>query len=279
MRCHRLVLIPLACAALLTFSGAAFAVQEPAPGPENAEELAKQLANPIADVMRLPMKLSYVDGLGASDDDSFYLDVLSVHPFSLGANWNLVTRTSIRYSFDQPALTPLSDGDSGFGDLKSSLYFTRKDPRRESLIWGVGPALQLPTATEDNLGADQWGFGPAAVGLLQRGQWTFGAQGNHVWGISHLGSEDHPDLNVTYFEPFASYVTRTAWTFTVNSDATYDWEGSDTSMPVNFLISKFARTAGTPIQVSFGVTYFLEESDGGPEGVGFSIVVTPVLVL
>lgn len=276
MRAHHLIRLPLVGAILVASAGAAGAMQEPGV-PEEAEALSKQLANPISDLMRLPMQLNYVDGIGAADENNFILDFEPVIPFSLGESWNLITRSSISYSFDQPVVSPLGDGDSGFGDLVTSLYFTRKDARLDSLVWGVGPAFQLPTATEDNLGADQWGMGVAGAGLIQRGQWTFGALGRQVWGIAHLGSEDHPDLNVGYLEPFVTYVTRSAWTFSANSEFSYDWEQSDTVLPLNVLVGKFLRTGGTPIQMSLGLTWFVAEADGGPEGLGFSLLVTPVI--
>jgi len=275
MCAHHLIRIPLACAAVLGLAAAAGAMQDPPPGADDKEELSKWLANPISDLMRLPMTLNYADGIGASDDNSVSVDFEPVIPFSLGERWNLVTRTSISYYLDQPVSTPLGDGDSGFGDVLTSLYFTRSNPRLGGIVWGAGPVFQLPTATEDNLGADQWGAGLAGTVLWQRGQWTFGALGHQVWGVAHLGSENHPDLSVGYLEPFASYVTRSAWTFTAKSEAAYDWERSDTVMPLTVLAGKFLSTE-TPLQLSLGVTWYVAEADGGPEGLGFSLVVTPV---
>jgi hypothetical protein len=62
----------------------------------------------------------------------------------------------------------------GLGDTVQSLFFSPREPGPRGWIWGVGPALLLPTATEDVLGADQWGAGPTGVVLKQQGPWTYG---------------------------------------------------------------------------------------------------------
>jgi hypothetical protein len=47
-------------------------------------------------------------------------------------------------------------------------------------IWGVGPALLIPTATDDLLGSGKFGLGPTVVVLKQNGGWTYGALVNHL---------------------------------------------------------------------------------------------------
>ena len=33
-----------------------------------------------------------------------------------------------------------------------------------------------------------------------------------------------PDIDATFLQPFLSYTTTDAWTFTLNTESTYDWE-------------------------------------------------------
>jgi hypothetical protein len=61
----------------------------------------------------------------------------------------------------------------------------------------------LPTATDDALGTGQWGAGPTAVGLRQRGPWTYGLLANHLW--SFAGEGGRPDVNQTYLPPGGRY--------------------------------------------------------------------------
>ena len=44
-----------------------------------------------------------------------------------------------------------------------SLFFSPVAPTASGWIWGVGPVLLIPTASDPTLGAEQWGLGPTAV--------------------------------------------------------------------------------------------------------------------
>ena len=78
-------------------------------------------------------------------------------------------------------------------------------------MWGAGPVFLLPTATDDLLGAEKWGVGPTAVALKQEGPWTFGALANHIWSVA--GDSNRVDISNTFLQPFMSYTTKTAMTF------------------------------------------------------------------
>ena len=63
---------------------------------------------------------------------------------------------------------PGAGSQFGLGDVNISLFFSPRAPSN-GVIWGVGPVLYLPTATDDLLGADKWGAGPAVIVLTMRG--------------------------------------------------------------------------------------------------------------
>jgi hypothetical protein len=51
----------------------------------------------------------------------------------------------------------------GLGDINHSVYFS---PGESGLvIWGIGPSLAIPAATDKKLGTQKWSAGPAAVAL------------------------------------------------------------------------------------------------------------------
>jgi hypothetical protein len=60
----------------------------------------------------------------------------------------------------------------GLGDVQPSLFLSPAQPGK--LIWGMGPVLQFPTATDDSLGQGKWGAGPTAVALVMHGPWVSG---------------------------------------------------------------------------------------------------------
>src|SRR5260370_40449885 len=72
-------------------------------------------------------------------------------------------------------------GEYGLGDMQPTFFISPK--KRGKLIWGVGPVLQLPTATNRFLGQGKLGMGPSTVVLTQRGHWTLGLLENDLWSV------------------------------------------------------------------------------------------------
>ena len=115
-------------------------------------------------------------------------------------------------------VAPIGD-ESGLGDSLASFFFSPKAPTAGGWIWGAGPALSLPTATEDVLGIEKWGIGPTGVALKQEGAWTYGMLANHVWSFADDGDRD--SYNRSFLQPFLTYTTATATSFTVQTESTY----------------------------------------------------------
>ena len=128
----------------------------------------------------------------------------------------------------------------------------------------AGPVGLYPTATEDVLGGEQWGAGPTALALTQRGPWTVGTLVNHIWSVD--GEDDRADVNMTLIQPFLSYIVqKTKTTFGLNSESTYDWEGEAWAIPVNMTISQMFKIGPQIMQLQLGARYWAESPDGGPQ--------------
>jgi hypothetical protein len=235
-------------------------------------ELAQQLANPVASLVSVPFQLNYDDGIGAAGDGSrTLLNIQPVIPFSLGNDWNLISRTSVPFVY-QTDIFPGAGSQTGLGDVVQSLFFSPKAPTAGGLIWGVGPVFLLPTATDDLLGTGKWGAGPTGVVLTQRGPWTIGGLANHIWSVA--GDDDRPEVNRTFLQPFVIYTTATAWSFTLQTESSYDWETEEWSVPVNAIASKLTRVGGVPVSFSGGLRYWADSPAGGPEGWGIRLGAT-----
>jgi hypothetical protein len=115
-----------------------------------------------------------------------------------------------------------------------------------------------------------FGIGPTVLALRQEGPWTVGMLANHLW--SYAGDDARAEVNATFLQPFASYITPTRTTFTLSSESTYDWTGDQWLVPMNFTISQLFRIGGQPLQAFVGGRYYLESPTGGPEwGLRFGI--------
>ena len=238
-------------------------------------ELAQELSNPIADLITVPIQMNYDRDIGPQDDGwKLQTNIQPVIPFHLNDKWNLITRTILPVIY-QDDILPGSGSDFGLGDINLSLFFSPKESASGGLLWGAGPVLLFPTATEKLLGAKKWGAGPAAVALTMRGPWTVGMLANHVW--SYAGDSDRPDISNTFLQPFAAYTWPSAWTVSVQSESIYNWKTEKWSVPVNAAVSKLVRWGKLPVSLQAGVGYWVESPDAGPEGFRFRLQANFVL--
>jgi hypothetical protein len=241
----------------------------PALAQDESGDLAMQLANPIASLRTLPIQLNYDDRIGQNDDGSVWkMNIQPVIPFSLNEDWHLISRTimPILYQQDIPAR---GNDEFGIGDILQSSFFSPDKPTKNGWILGAGPVMLFPTASDDSLGAGQWGLGPTVVALKQEGPWTVGGLGNHLWSVGGWG--DRGDVNLTYFEPWVSYTTKANTTISLSAETNYDWNSEDWSVPLLFTLEKLLQIGEQNVQIGGAVKYWAESPTGGPQGLGFRL--------
>jgi len=239
---------------------------------ESAQELAKKLSNPVAALISVPLQLNYTQNIGPVDNGTqWVLNVQPVIPISINEKWNLISRTILPV-VSQDDIYPGAGNQFGIGDTTQSLFFSPKAPTASGLIWGVGPVFLLPTGSDDLLSGEKWGAGPTAVLLKQKGPWTIGFLGNHIW--SFAGSDNRSDINSTFLQPFVSYTTPKAITYAFNTESTYNWETSQWSVPLNFTVAKMTRIGKQLVSFTGGAGYYVESTDNGAKGWKIRAVVT-----
>ena len=238
-------------------------------------DLAQKLANPLANLISLPMQMNIDQDLGPGNDGTkVATNVQPVIPFDFSDGWNLISRTIVPIVY-QDDVYPGAGSQFGLGDVNLSLFFSPKAPTAGGFIWGVGPVLLLPTATDSKIGGKKWGAGPAVVVLTTRGPWTLGALANQIW--SFAGSGDRPDISSAFFQPFVAYNTPAAWTVSVQSETSYNWNTERWAVPVNVSVAKLVRFGKLPVSLQAGVGYWLKSPPAGPEGIRYRLQVSLVL--
>lgn len=243
---------------MLTFAPTLFAQEAAKDEHAAAAELAKKLANPLASLISVPIQNNFDWGAGPTGDGFQYKAVIEpVIPIKLSEDWNLISRTIFPFIYQEKVVNISSQG--GLSDTLQSLFFSPQKPGPGGLVWGAGPALQFPTATDDLLGTEKWSAGPTAVVLKQTGGWTAGVLAYHVW--SYAGESGRQDVNSTFLQPFLSYTTKKHTTFSLNTESTYDWANSQWTVPLNLAVAQLVRIGKQPVQFQLGVRYYAEKPD------------------
>lgn len=241
-------------------------------GAEDGAGLAKQLSNPVANLISVPLQLNVDDGVGRTNGTRTQLNVQPVIPFALNEDTNIISRTILPFT-SQSHVTGEDESQAGIGDTVQSFFYSPKKPTENGLIWGFGPVLLLPTGTDNALSGKKWGAGPTGVVLKQSGPWTYGALANHIW--DYAGQENRKSVNATFIQPFFSYTTTEAISFSFNSESTFDWTDNEWTVPVNFNITKVTKFGNQVVQFGGGLRYWLHSPDDvGPEGLGVRLDLT-----
>jgi len=239
-------------------------------GEDETAELARAVQNPIADLISLPFQNNTNFNFGPRDRTQNVLNIQPVIPVDLNEDWLMITRTIVPV-VSQPSLFPGDDGrENGLGDTLFSAFVSPKDQDlwlAGQWLWGVGPAILLPTSTDDRLGAGEWGAGPSAVFLTLQGRWVVGSLFSNIWSFTDDGDED--EVNLFTWQPFVNYNLDDGWYLTSSPLITANWEAdSDNTwtVPVGGGFGRIFRIGKQPINASLQSYYNVEEPDDfGPE--------------
>ena len=243
----------------------------PQPAGNDSQELAKKLANPVASMISVPFQNNFDFGLGANKDGFRYtMNFQPVIPVRLNKDWNLILRTIVPIIHQSDVVPGTSQSD--LGDIVQSFFFSPN--KTKPFVWAVGPVLLYPSGTDRLLGTGKFGAGPTFLILKQKKQWTVGTLMNHIWSVA--GDSARSDVSSTFVQPFISYTTRTAWTFSINTESTYDWVSKQWSVPVNISVSKLVRFGRQPVSFGGGPKCWATSPAGGAQSCGLRFTVTPL---
>jgi hypothetical protein len=214
--------------------------------PQDATDLAKQTQNPVSSLISFPLQGNWDVGVGARDATATTLNIQPVAPFPLTKNVNVILRVIM------PLVSqPTDDGlrINGMSDTVTTLFFSPSKVGK--IIWGAGPVLLFPTATNNALGQEQVGLGASVVALVQPGRWTTGILWNQIWGAG--GANDRPEVNQGFFQPFANYNLGDGIAVGANIEANASWDADEVwNSALIFTISKVTVLGKRPVNFVIG---------------------------
>jgi len=227
---------------------------------ESDSELAKQTQNPVANLISVPFQNNTYFDAGPYHRTANALLIEPVIPFKLDDDWLLITRTIVPLLY-QPRISPSQGETFGLGDMEPQFYLSPAHPG--SIIWGFGPELVLPTATDKTLGVRRFGGGPAAVALTIQGPVVAGALVNNVW----TGYQDGRRINEMTLNPFFFYNLRRGWYLCSSPVITADWDSESRNIwtvPVGGGIGRLFKIGGQSINARVQGLYNVSRPDYAP---------------
>jgi hypothetical protein len=203
--------------------GTQVATEETPAAATNTDALRKAAQNPVASLISVPVQNNSNFNVGPDNRTQNILNIQPVIPMRLSDNWNLIIRAITPIIYQPTVSQPINQGASGLGDMNPSFFLSPAKPGK--IIWGVGPAVVLPTATNPILGQGKWSVGPTFVALAQPGKWTVGALVNNVW--SFAGQSSRPAVNQMLFQYFINYNLQKGWFITWQPTLTANWKATN----------------------------------------------------
>jgi hypothetical protein len=217
---------------------------ESAPSEQEAAKNAAQ--NPLANTISVPFQNNTYYNVGPEKGTVNAMIVEPVIPIKLNANWNLITRTIVPI-LRMPSMGPGGDSVSGLGNIQPQFYFSPSRPGPGKIIWGIGPQLWLPTATDDRLGVNKFGGGVDGVIVTSRGHFRFGALVNNQW----TGQNDrHQRVNQFTLNPFVFYNLPKGWYLVTSPVITADWTAKPDdkwTVPVGGGVGRIFKVGAQPL--------------------------------
>ncbi len=232
---------------------------KPVTDPSKADEsaIAKESQNPVGNLTILPLENYTNFGFGPHDGTQNILEFEPVVPIHLNADWNLITRAIIPVVWS-PDLSPAKSVPQAFAPTDFSAFLSPRNPVN-GWTWGVGPIVQLPTATSPTVGSSVWGGGPTAVVVHTGEHIVAGVLANQVWSLGGVDSGPGGKRYASFLvEPFFNYNFGHGW-FVATAPIITDDEtlsGRKWTVPVGATAGRVIRLGGKlPVKFQLGAYY------------------------
>lgn len=240
--------------------------------PEGGGDLLSKVQNPVSSMYSLPLKFSA--DFGADNGSAYIMNINPVIPVTVG-DWNFINRALIPAlaSVDGfiEGLPSIPEGErdasgrtTGIGDINYSLFLSPADSK--GVIWGLGPSIMFPTASDDQLGSGKWSAGPTGVLLFQPKWGTYGGLVRQLW--SFAGDDDRSHVNQFLIEPFVNYNLPGGWYLITDPIITANWNADSSdrwTIPLGGGVGKLFKIGEQPINSRLEAYYNVEKPDGGPD--------------
>jgi hypothetical protein len=221
---------------------------------ESATDLAKQIQNPVGDLISLPLQYNVNFGHGPHQGTQQVLNLQPVIPFHVNDDWNLITRTILPVVWNPGSSIPTVP--VGTAPISFTAFLSPSHDVN-GWLWGVGPVVQLPTISSATLGSSVWGAGPSAVIVYSGGPWVAGALLNNVWSLGGTPGPSGNSYSNFLANPFVAYNFDEGWYLSSAPNITANWQvnGTKWTVPIGGGGGRIFLIGALPVDLSVSAYY------------------------
>jgi hypothetical protein len=229
---------------------------------ESDSDLAKQIQNPVGDLISLPIVNNVNLGYGPHRGTQNVVNLQPVIPFHVNDNWNIITRAILPIVWN-PSLQPSPSVPLGTGPTSFTAFLAPQHDV-DGWVWGAGPVVQAPTISSASLGSNVWGAGPSAVLVFSGGPWVAGALFNNIWSLGGSSRNSANSYSNFLANPFVSYNFDSGWYISSAPSITANWQypGTKWTVPIGGGAGRFVHVGSLPIDLSVGTYYNIVRPTG-----------------
>jgi len=151
-----------------------------------------------------------------------------------------------------------------FGDTEFVAYLQPRQARR--FVWRFGPAILIPSASDDAAGSDKWSIGPAFAAVDIGDKFVYGIVGKMFWSVA--GDKDADDYRVLELRPFINYNLENGWYLVSAAAIVGDFEASSENrwtIPLGGGFGRVFQLGEQIVNAQMQGFHFIEKPEGSPD--------------
>jgi len=266
----------LGCAIVARGQGA------PAPAPagsvdaESANELARQLANPISSTWSLQFQFNNFQL--TNDRWTYNLNFQPVMPLSLTKNLNLITRPVIQVYNSAPYRTSTGADarTTNFGDWAQIELLSPGGTG--NWLLALGPTFIFPTGGSVYTSQGKFQIGPAAVIAYANKHYILGVFPQQWW--SYAGDPNRRQVSQMNLQPIANFFIHGGWNVGYSGNILVNWEAPSNNrwtVPIGVQVGKVVKFGSLPVKFQIAGQYMVTQPDPVGQHWNIQFNITPVI--
>jgi hypothetical protein len=248
----------------------------PAEEAAKANELAKMLANPVANLWSLQFQFNNYELTNGRWN--YNLNFQPVMPLSLTKDINLITRPviSVYNSVPYDTSSGAEARTTNFGDWTQLELFSPANSGKWLL--GLGPTFIFPTAGSVYTGQGKFQVGPALVVAYMTKSYIVGVFPQQWW--SYAGDANRADTKQMNIQPILNFFIEGGWNVGYSGNIIANWEAPSNNrwtVPIGLGVGKVVKFGRLPVKIGIAGQYMVTQPSPVGQRWNVQLLLTPVL--